>query len=251
MALLFGYHGKVPAAPDFVLQGLPIRTADIWAARMAEWLAASRGAAGGQWTERFLDAPLWRFAISSGILGSEGWVGVLASSIDSVGRTFPFTVMVSVNLDLENNQPIGLLDPELDRVEGHLLSFIEGHISRESLMRLVAEVRVALKRKLQEPAPGCVVVRPARDESGVCLSGLLMPARGAGRVTAFRWDGQPLSGPGHGLCLWWHDAYQQRVPEFCATRGIPRSANAAPFFLGDWQGHGWTPCDPADYLENP
>jgi type VI secretion system protein ImpM len=249
MALLFGYHGKVPAAPDFAFQGLPARTADGWAARMAEWMAAGRDAAGGQWTERFLGAPLWRFAISKGHIGSESWVGVLASSVDSIGRTFPFTVMVSVDLDPGTCQPISLLDPQLDRVEGHLLSFIEGHISRESLMRLVAEVRVALKGKLQErPAQG-IALLPAPDDEAVCLSGHAMPGLAADGLVAFRWASSPVTVGSRGLCLWWHDAYGNRPPEFCVTRGFTRAANPAPFFLGDWQGHGWTQCNPEDYLE--
>ncbi|MGZ5272626.1 MAG: type VI secretion system-associated protein TagF, partial [Ramlibacter sp.] len=42
-----------------------------------------------QWLTHYLTSPVWRFAISPGILGPEGLGGVMMPSVDRVGRYFP------------------------------------------------------------------------------------------------------------------------------------------------------------------
>ncbi|RZL96402.1 MAG: type VI secretion system-associated protein TagF [Variovorax sp.] len=44
------------------------------------------------WTERYLEAPLWCFVLGNGVIGGRCWLGVLMPSVDGVGRYFPFTV---------------------------------------------------------------------------------------------------------------------------------------------------------------
>src|SRR5262245_10405501 len=101
----FGYFGKVPAMPDYVFQGLSMRATDPWAVHLTHWLAAGRKAAGASWTTRFLTSPVWRFAVSKNLFGPECWVGLLAGSVDSVGREFPFIVMMTADLDPSRLQP--------------------------------------------------------------------------------------------------------------------------------------------------
>lgn len=248
---LFGYFGKVPAAADFVFHGLPMRTCDLWADHMAEWLAVSREMVGDDWTERFLTSPVWRFVISKNVIGPQCWVGVLAGSIDSVGRTFPFTAMIAVDMALQDTQPISLLDPRLDRVEGHLLSFIEGHISQETLMKVIGDTDAALARDLGTSiwSSGNAEIKPADGDRAVCLCGPSLPSGPHDPMAAFRWPSETQSEGPRRLCLWWHDAYHDRNAELCVSRGLPPRESVIPFFLGDWEGFGWTPCDPAAYLD--
>jgi type VI secretion system protein ImpM len=44
------------------------------------------------WTERYLEAPLWCFVLGNGVVGGQSWIGVMMPSVDESGRYFPFTV---------------------------------------------------------------------------------------------------------------------------------------------------------------
>jgi len=91
-----GFFGKLPMRGDFVVRRLPPQFVRVWDAWLQQTLAKSQEQLGGQWTDIYLSSPLWRFGISSGICGENGWIGVLMPSVDQAGRYFPLTVAVPV-----------------------------------------------------------------------------------------------------------------------------------------------------------
>jgi len=91
-----GFFGKLPMRGDFVVRRLPPQFVRAWDAWLQQTLAKSQEQLGGQWTDIYLSSPLWRFGISSGICGENGWIGVLMPSVDQAGRYFPLTVAVPV-----------------------------------------------------------------------------------------------------------------------------------------------------------
>ncbi|MCD2517141.1 type VI secretion system-associated protein TagF [Massilia sp. G4R7] len=84
-----GYYGKVSTHGDFVGRGLPAQLVQAWDGWLQEGMRASRNKLGAAWLERYLHAPVWRFAIAPGVLGPEGLGGVMMPSVDRVGRYFP------------------------------------------------------------------------------------------------------------------------------------------------------------------
>jgi type VI secretion system protein ImpM len=87
-----GFHGKIPARGDFVQSGLPRTFTDPWDGWMQRMVAASRSALGEAWLPAWLEAPVWRFALSSGICGPDAVIGLWMPSVDSVGRYSPLTL---------------------------------------------------------------------------------------------------------------------------------------------------------------
>jgi type VI secretion system protein ImpM len=87
-----GFHGKIPARGDFVQAGLPRTFTDPWDDWMQRMVGASRSVLGQAWRPAWLEAPVWRFALSPGICGPDAAIGLWVPSVDSVGRYFPFTV---------------------------------------------------------------------------------------------------------------------------------------------------------------
>lgn len=88
LTVLPGWWGKLPGAGDFSHRRLD----DLVRARLDGWLQTELRAlrlrhAG--WQTAYLGAPLWQFALGSGLLTAEGWLGVLMPSVDRVGRYFP------------------------------------------------------------------------------------------------------------------------------------------------------------------
>ena len=58
---------------------------------------------GGRWRDTFLSMPIWRFVLSPGMLTSNAWAGIMAPSVDAVGRYFPLAVaaaLPSASLDI-------------------------------------------------------------------------------------------------------------------------------------------------------
>lgn len=83
-----GFFGKLPARGDFVRRRLPAGLVQRWHDWLQQGLAASREVLGAAWTDLYLTAPLWRFAMAGDAAGL--WM----PSIDQVGRHFPLLLAV-------------------------------------------------------------------------------------------------------------------------------------------------------------
>lgn len=90
-ASLPGWYGKLPGMGDFAHRRLPDEFRHAWDRWLQSGLTQLRGRH-GDWTERYLQAPLWCFVLGEGVMDDSSWIGVLMPSVDSVGRYFPFTV---------------------------------------------------------------------------------------------------------------------------------------------------------------
>jgi type VI secretion system protein ImpM len=87
-----GWFGKLPALGDFASRRLPpafVQALDAW---LQQGLAAAVEARGADWLDLYLRARPRRFWIAAGLLERRAWSGVLAPSVDGVGRRFAFTV---------------------------------------------------------------------------------------------------------------------------------------------------------------
>jgi type VI secretion system protein ImpM len=87
-----GLFGKLPEQRDFVRRSLPESFVAPWDAWLRAGLEESRTRLGEAWLAAFLEAPIWRFALAPGLCGRCGAAGVLAPSVDAVGRHFPITL---------------------------------------------------------------------------------------------------------------------------------------------------------------
>jgi len=86
-----GFCGKLPARGDFVMSGLPRSFVEAWHDWLQRVLAASRRSLGEDWVAAWLEAPIWRFALSPGICGPDAVLGLWMPGVDRVGRYFPLT----------------------------------------------------------------------------------------------------------------------------------------------------------------
>jgi type VI secretion system protein ImpM len=91
-AAAIGFHGKIPGRGDFVQAGLPRAFTEPWDRWMQRMVATSRAVLGEAWLPAWLEAAVWRFALSSGICGPGAVIGLWMPSVDRVGRYFPLTL---------------------------------------------------------------------------------------------------------------------------------------------------------------
>ncbi len=89
--VIAGFYGKLPARGDFVRGALPRDFTDRWDAWLAPAIAGSRERMGEAWLPAFLEAPVWRFALSAGLCGVRAALGLMLPSVDRAGRYFPLT----------------------------------------------------------------------------------------------------------------------------------------------------------------
>jgi type VI secretion system protein ImpM len=95
-----GFCGKIPGRGDFVRAGLPLAFADPWERWMERMLRASRSALDAEWLPAWLEAPVWRFALTRGACGPNAVIGLWMPSVDHVGRYYPLTIAaVASNTD--------------------------------------------------------------------------------------------------------------------------------------------------------
>jgi type VI secretion system protein ImpM len=90
-AVIAGFYGKLPARGDFVSWALPRDFTDKWDAWLAAAIAGSQTSMGQDWLPAFLEAPVWRFALSPGLCGDRAALGLMLPSVDRAGRYFPLT----------------------------------------------------------------------------------------------------------------------------------------------------------------
>ena len=58
--------------------------------------ATSRAALGDRWLDLYLTSPAWRFACAAGVCGPAPVVGLMAPSVDRVGRYFPLALVAEI-----------------------------------------------------------------------------------------------------------------------------------------------------------
>lgn len=96
-AVLPGWFGKLPGMGDFAHRRLPEPFRAVWDQWLQRGMSRLRDRA--DWTERYLEAPIWCFALGRQVAGDRAWIGVLMPSVDGVGRYFPFAIAVELEAD--------------------------------------------------------------------------------------------------------------------------------------------------------
>ncbi|SHF77976.1 type VI secretion system protein ImpM [Microbulbifer donghaiensis] len=96
MSIKKGLYGKLPGHGDFIQRELPASFVKVWDEWLQRAVYGSRELVGESWLDYYLTSPIWRFALSSGVLDGQAWAGILVPSVDSVGRYFPLTMAVPV-----------------------------------------------------------------------------------------------------------------------------------------------------------
>ncbi|MFS2101511.1 type VI secretion system-associated protein TagF [Variovorax sp. Varisp85] len=91
-----GWFGKLPGMGDFAHRRLPESFRAVWDQWLQRGMARLRDRH-ADWTERYLEAPIWCFALGRQVAGERAWIGVLMPSVDGVGRYFPFALAMELD----------------------------------------------------------------------------------------------------------------------------------------------------------
>ncbi|HZX18154.1 MAG TPA: type VI secretion system-associated protein TagF [Pseudomonas sp.] len=209
---MMGFYGKVASRGDFIERNLPKDFQRGWDAWLSAGLQTSQGQLGESWLEAYLTSPLWRFALASGVCGSEAMAGVLMPSIDRVGRYFPLTVACRI----PGGQPLQALQASeawFERIEELLLSTLEEGARFEDFETTVLSL---------EPPPATTL--PAYDQAHGLQHWPVVDA--PGRLAAL------AAQACNGASLWWGRGSQRIAAGLRRCQGLPPTESFAAYLLG-------------------
>jgi type VI secretion system protein ImpM len=231
-----GLFGKTPTLGDFVQRRLPQSFVRPWDAWLSQSLAASRSLVPGDWTSIYLKSPPWRFALDPGVAGPEGWIGALASSIDSVRRAYPITVAAPMPEGARLADLRGEIDPLVAELEAIALQLAAGALAPDvALTALDATSPIALERAF-------------RSDWRFHGSGARLQIGVAGisvRDMILRLAPEALAA-GAALTLWWRESWSGAPSACVVASGLPAAEAFAAFLDGEWAERGWAPGEPED-----
>jgi type VI secretion system ImpM family protein len=205
---------------------------------MAAWFASGARATGAGWQDHVLGSPVWRFALGSGVISAEGWIGLMAGSIDGAGRLFPFAAMVSADVGKGEGADLDTLDILLDAVELPFLEFMEAR-SPQTHDGLTSALD-AFAGRLAGTAfdiGGVARTLPTVDEAAVVMVTDGVSGTDLLSTPLERADSPDLPPS----TAWWHPETPTAFAARCVSRGMLRAPYATALFDGEWGRHGWAP----------
>jgi type VI secretion system protein ImpM len=232
-----GFYGKVTSHGDFVGRRLAPSFQQRWDDWAQQGLQASRQALGAQWLATWLNSPIWRFALASGVCGEGAWCGLQMPSVDRVGRHFPLMIAAPWPLEAPLLDCVTAHDAWFTALEDLALSSLRADFSLDNF-----------------DAALCALVQPA--DVARAGAGAMAGARDARAGTFIALDAalplsdqldcppapllQAIAGAAlQGQSLWWTDGSPQIAPCVLVCAGMPSATGFTALLDGDWQGHGW------------
>jgi type VI secretion system protein ImpM len=228
-----GLYGKIPAYGDFLHRNLPSSFVEPWNSWLDQGLRASQAVLKDQWMEAYLTSPPWRFVLEPGLAGEEGWLGVMASSVDRVNRCYPITVAIALGEDVRLPLLTEAIDSTLDTLEKIILQLIDGSWTPDAVMAGIDALARTIGQSAASPA---VANRGGADR---LMTG---PFHASISGLALRWflEVQQDASEQYPLSGWWHRQWSGRAPESFVTPGLPAPECFACLLDGDWPREGWT-----------
>ncbi|MCG7868651.1 MAG: type VI secretion system-associated protein TagF [Candidatus Thiodiazotropha taylori] len=236
-----GLYGKIPSLGDFVTRRLPRGFIAPWETWMQEAIANSREQLGDFWLDNYLTSPMWRFALSPGICGEQGWAGILMPSVDRVGRYYPFTL--AAKLDPKFNLFLFMEESEswFARLEELALSCLEDDFQMDALEQQLRQLGAptAEREELSHPDAPVTPLNNAwhaqlQEQSALRgLYPLFMPHLMKKLLFAYS--------------IWWTQGSERISPSLLICQGLPQIRGASALIDGAWTEHGWEEIETGAY----
>jgi type VI secretion system protein ImpM len=236
-----GIYGKLPSHGDFLQRRVPPEFLTPWDDWLQGGIAASRAALAGQWTDTYLTSPVWRFALSASACGRAAVAGLMAPSVDRVGRFFPLTLMWRLPANVPPVVYASLTGEALVTAEQLLVDSLTAealdfeHFD-EQVTLLGPSVR-AILHSAAEPFAH-------EDLDQVSLGqnwAWHLPTGNSGRVLAAlsAMLARSLDAEYEPLTLWWTDGSAAMEPCCLVVRGMPAPEAFVSLLDGSWNSGQW------------
>jgi type VI secretion system protein ImpM len=236
-----GFFGKLPSNGDFLQRRVPQSFLDIWDPWLQECVHASRESLQEAWLPAYLTSPVWRFVLPEAICGSGAYAGILAPSVDRVGRYFPMTIVTQVDIDANPLDFAMQRRSWFDALESLLVTALgETEVDLEWFDAQVIEHTRFLDGEIDASGPALkdLFQRSQFPKQGeywrtpLATAGSLQAA-----VNAFAY--RELSAQLRPTSVWWTEGSGASAPAWLSLRGLPAPNRFGAMLNGQWLEHGW------------
>lgn len=236
-----GFFGKLPCNGDFLQRRVPQTFLDVWDPWLQESIHESRQALQESWLSTYLTSPLWRFVLSSAICGSGAYAGVLAPSVDRVGRYFPLTLVTQLDIDTSPLEFAAQRTPWFEALESLVVTALEAEsIDLEGFDAQVAALVPQLDEERQKASHRLfrLFEQSRFPEQG---SAWRVPLRTAAELqtalNAFAY--RQLAAQLRPVSIWWTEGSVASGPSWLCLRSLPAPGHFAAMLSGQWEASDW------------
>ena len=224
-----GIFGKLPSYGDFLSRDLDSNFVEVWDVWLQGFVQSTQEQLGESWLDVYLTSPIWRFALSRGVVDDSTWVGLVLPSVDRVGRYFPFSIASNV----ETAPPAVLMSSAVswfDELEDIALQALEGETEIDDILESINTV---------------VFPQDQTYHSQAAADGVM------GAVINMEFDAQNvhsvypqllhhvLAQNQQSYSIWSTRGSQLVEPCVFYSRGLPPLGGAAAMLDGNWQASNW------------
>jgi type VI secretion system protein ImpM len=236
-----GLYGKLPSHGDFLQRRVPPEFLTSWDGWLQSGIAASRTALAHQWEQTYLTSPVWRFALSASACGRAAVAGLMAPSVDRVGRFFPLTLMWRLPAHVSPIVYAAVAGPWLAPAEQLLVeSLTSEEVDFERFDEQVSLLGPSLGTLLQadiQPLEAEDLERVIRGDNAAWhvptgAFGSVPAALGAMVTRTLETAYEPLT-------VWWTDGSAVMEPCCLVVRGMPGAEAFVSLLDGSWDGGLW------------
>lgn len=225
-----GLFGKLPARADFLVRRLSRSFTEPWDRWLQASIAASRDSLGDSWLGYYLNAPIWRFALTPDLCGPASVAGVLMPSVDAVNRHFPLTVAIVLPYPASAVETAVCGGPWFRESEEFALTCLDPRLDVDALeTRLDTLAWPARATPVSENAVETAVCQTA-DGIGCSIAEAVLDEDLVGSVCQDILDGMLRSSFGP-YSVWWTAGSDRVAPIFAISRELPAPARFTAFLV--------------------
>lgn len=224
-----GVYGKLPTHGDFIQRNLSAAFVTPWDEWLQHFVAGAQEKMGGDWLDIYLTSPIWRFALSPGVVDEDRWAGILMPSVDQVGRYFPFTVVLKLPPEHNPMEFLGSQAAWYEQVEQLALNALDGELPLDELVDALAAIEC-------RPASAYVATGERFDSFALHI-GIDAEASLASAYPALLDALLVKLASSYSV---WSTAGSERVaPCVFGVQGLPPVSKLPAMLDGEWRHWGW------------
>lgn len=236
MSSNMGFFGKLPGYGDFVERNLARSFLDQWDPWLQRGISGSQQSLGEGWLNNYLTAPVWHFALSSGCVDNNAWLGLFLPSVDKVGRYFPLTLAMPLAHSVNLSAAIGQNAAWFEKLAAIGMACLKESPTVEA----VAEVIQNLGEPQLTPWQ---VQRPESNPLGNCIisaTGDMKPEQGDVSLQQSLTLSEGMLRQQYPSFSLWYTAGGEHSPSaLLSAESLPNPQGFAAMLTGQWREFGW------------
>ncbi len=233
----FGFYGKLPITGDFIQRNLPDHFVYLWDNWLQESFVVSRDKLQDNWLPNYLSSPIWRFLIGPSIIDRNAYVGILAPSVDSVGRYFPMTIAMPLPPQLLSGLFSQTFQQVFEQLESLFFKYLHIEVANtEAFNKELQQQNQLIKNllahqtvdNLPDSLDGHRFAINANTTIGTTISALWISSL---------LDKHPE------VSLWWSQGCEAIDPSLLISNGLPSQEQYTSMLCGNWAAYQWRPAN--------